>query len=101
MSPTDSDCNKSKIHGDICSKNHCNIIDGVSVQELLSDNSRRHIDNSDIGRGGDEVIWIEKMPSTDPDRVKCKSHGNNCNSNRDGDRVSVEERGSDNLKSLE
>lgn len=51
----DPNCTKTKSHGDICSKNNCNITDGVSVQELLSDDSKDFMDNFDIGNIGDKV----------------------------------------------
>ncbi len=101
MPPSDPDRTKSESHDDICSKNHRNISDGLDVQQLLSDNSKSPIDNCDIGRVEDEVTWTEEMPSTDPDRTKSKSHGDNCNSNRKGDIVGSEERGLDNLEGLE
>ncbi len=101
MPPTDLDRTESKVHGDICSKNHCNISDGVGVQQLLLDDSKGPIDNFDISRVGDEVTWTEEMLPTDPNRTKSKNPGDNCNSNRDGDRVGDEERRSDDLEGPE
>ncbi len=73
----------------------------MEVQQLLSDDSKDPIDNCDIGRVGDEVTWTEEMSPTDPDRTESESHGNNCDSNRDGDIVGDEERGSDDLEGPE
>ena len=91
MPPTDSDGTKSESHGEICSKNHHNISDGVGVQELLLGNSTGFIDNCDIGRV-DEVTWTEKMLLTNPNCTKSKSHGNNCDkSNYNGDKLGDKE----------
>ncbi len=94
----DPDCTESESHGDIYSKNHCNISDGVGIRQLLSNDSKDPIDNCDIGRVGDEVTWIEEISPTDPNCTKSKSHSNNCDSNRNGDRVGGEEQRSDNLE---
>ncbi len=51
MPPSDPNRTKSESHSDICSKNHRNISDGVGVQQLLSDDSKDHIDNCDLDRG--------------------------------------------------
>ncbi len=91
MPPRDPDCTESESHGDICSKNHRNISNGVGVQQLWSNNSKCPIGNCDIGRVGDEMTWIKEMPPTDSDRTKSESHGDNCDSNRDGDIVGGEE----------
>ncbi len=101
MPPSDPDRTESESHSDICSKNHCDISDGVSIQQLLSDNSKGPIDNCDIGRVGDEVTWTEEMLPTDPDRTESKSHGDKCDSNRDGDMVGGKERGLDDLEGPE
>ncbi len=101
MSPSDPDRTTSETHSDICSKNYCDISDGVGVQQLLSDDSNGSIDNCDIGRVGDKVTWIEEMLPTDPNRTESESHGDDCNSNRDGDIVGGEEQGSDNLEGSE
>ncbi len=101
MSQTNPDRNKSESHSNICSKNHRDISDRVGIQQLLSDNSKSPINNCDICRVGDEVTWTEEMPSTDPDCIKSKSHGDNCDSNHDGDIVDGQERGSDDLEGLE
>ena len=91
MPPTNFNRTESKSYGDICSKNHYDISDGVVVQELLSDDSKDFIDNCDIDRV-DQVTWTEEMPPTNPDRTESKSHGNNCNKNsHDGDRVGGKE----------
>ncbi len=55
MPLTNPNCTESESHGDICSKNHCDISDRVSFQQLLLDNSKGPIDNFDIGKLGDEV----------------------------------------------
>ncbi len=101
MPPTDPDRTESESHDDICSKNYCDISDRVGVQEPMSDNLKGPIDNSDIGRVGDEVTWTEEMPPTDPDHTESKSLGDNCDSNHDGNRVGSGEQGSDNLEGLE
>ena len=73
----------------------------MGVQELLSDDSKGLIDNCDIGRV-DKVTWIEEMLSTNPNRTKSESHGKNCDkSSCDGDEVSGEEQGSDDLEGFE
>ncbi len=91
MSPSNPNRTKSESHGDICSKNHHDISDGVGVQQLLSDDSKSLINNCDIGRVGDEVTWTEEMLPTDPDRIESKSHGDNCDNNRNSDIVGGEE----------
>ena len=91
MPSTNPNCTKSKSHSDICSKNHYNISDEVDIQELLSDNSKGPINNCDIGRIGDEMIWTKKMPSTDPNCTESKSHSDNCDSNHNGNRIGSEE----------
>lgn len=69
----------------------------MGAQKLLSHNSKDLIDNCDIRKVDYEVTWTEKMLPTDSDCTKSKSHDDNCDkSNHDGDRVGVEERGSDN-----
>ena len=101
MPPTDPDCTKSKSHGNICSKNHCDTSEEVDIQELLSNNSKYHIDNCDISQV-DEVTWTEEMPPTDLNCTKSKSHDNNYDkSSCNGDKVGGKERGSDNLEGLE
>ncbi len=50
---------------------------------------------------GDEVTWTEEMPPTDLNRTESESHGDNCDSNRDGNIVGGEERGSDDLEGPE
>ncbi len=55
MPPSDPDRTESESHGDICSKNHHDISDGVGVQQLLSNDLKGPIDNCDIGRVRDEV----------------------------------------------
>ncbi len=47
------------------------------------------------------MTWTEEMPPTDPDRTKSKSHGDNCDSNRDSDIVGGEEQRSDDLEGSE
>ncbi len=101
MPPTNLNRTESESYSDICSKNHRDISDGVSIQQLLLDNSKSPIDNCDIGRVGDEMTWTEKMPSTNPNHTKSKSHGDNCNNNRDGNRVGSEEQELDNLEGPE
>ncbi len=101
MLSTDPNCIESESHGDICSKNPRNISDGVGVQQLLLDDSKGPIENCDISRVGDKMTWTEEVPSTNPDCTESESHGDNCNSNRNSDRVGVEERGLDNLESPE
>ncbi len=91
MPPTDRDRTESESHGDICRKNYQDISDRVGIQQFLSDNSNGLINNCDIGRVGDEMTWIEEMPPPDPNRTESKSHGDNYDSNRDGDRVGGEE----------
>lgn len=100
MPPINLDCTKSKSHGDICSKNHLDISDGVGVQELLLDNSISLIDTCDMGRVGDEVTWTEEMLPIDPNRTKIESHLDNCNSNYDGNKVGNKEWELDDLESL-
>ncbi len=101
MPPTDLDSTDSKSHDDICSKNYCNISNGGDVQQLLLDDSKDPINNCDMGKEGNEVSWIEKMPPTNPNCTESKSHDDNYNSNHNGDRVGGKEQESDNLKSLE
>ncbi len=91
MPPTDPNHTRSKSHGDICSKNHRDINDGVGVQQLLSDNLKDPINNFDIGKVFDEVTWTKKMPPPNPDRTKSESYGDNYDNNRDGDRVGGKE----------
>ncbi len=99
--PTNPNRTKNKSHDDIYSKNYRNISDRVGVQQLLSDDSKGSIDNCNIGRVGDEVTWTKKMPPTDLDCTESESHGDNCDNNRDSDRVGGEEQGSDNLEGSE
>ncbi len=101
MPPTDPNRTKRKSHSDICSKNHCDISDRVGVQQLLSDDSKGPITNYDISRVGNEATWIEEMPPTNPNCTESKSHGDNCDSNCDGDIIGGEERGSDNVEGAE
>ncbi len=101
MPSTDPDCIKSKSYDDICSKSHHDISDGVGIQQFLSDNTKGLIDNYDIGRVGDEVIWTEEMLLTDPDCTKSKSHGNNGDNNRDSNRVGDKQQGADDLEDPE
>ncbi len=96
--PTDPNCIESKSHGDICSKNYRDISDGVGVQQFWSDDSKGPIDNFDIGRVDDEMTWTEEIPPTNSDRTKNKSHGDNCDSNRNGNKVDGEKRGLDDLE---
>ncbi len=95
---TDPDFSESEIHGDICSKNHYNISDGIDIEQLLSDNSKGSIDNCDIGKVDDEITWTEEISPNDPNCTKSKSFDDNCDSNNDGDRVSGEEQESDDLE---
>ncbi len=101
MPPTNPNCTKSESHSNICSKNHCDINGKVSVQQLLSDNSKGPIKNYEKSRVDDKITWIEEIPPTNPDYTKSESHDNNCDNNRDGDRVGGEEQGSDNLEGFE
>ncbi len=73
----------------------------MDVQQLLSDDSKDPINNCDISRVGDEVTWTKKMPPTNTNCTKSKSHGDNCNSNRNGDRVDGEKQKSNNLEGSE
>lgn len=90
MPSTNSNYTKSKSSGDICSKNYHNMSDEVGMQELLSDDSKAPNKNCDIGRVGNEMTQTEEMQSTNLNYTNSKSHGNNCNSNCDNDRVSSE-----------
>lgn len=102
MPTTDSDYIKKKSHVNICSQSHCDISDQIRVQKLLLDDLKGFIANFDISKVGNEITWTERMPSTNPDRIESRSHGNNYNkSYRDGDRVNLEKQGSDNLESPE
>ncbi len=101
MPPSDPDYTESESHGDICGKNYRDISDGVGIQQVLSDNSKGPIDNCDIGKVGDEMTWTEEMSPTDCDRTKSKNHGDNCDSNRNGDIIGGEEQGSDDLEGPE
>ncbi len=92
---------ESENYDDICSKNHHDISDKVGVQEPLSDNLKGPINNCDIGKVGYEVTWIKEMSPSDPNRTKSESLGDNCDTNRNGNRVSGGERGSDNLEGPE
>lgn len=68
----------------------------------MSDNSKDLINIYNINRVGNEVIWIEKMLSTNPNCIKSKIHNNNCNKNNcDNDRVGNEEWESNDLEGLE
>ena len=91
MPPTDFNYTKSKSHGNICSKNYHNINNRVGIQELLSDDSKVPINNCNIGKVGDEVTWTEKMLPINLDCIESKNHCNNCDSNRNGNRVGDEE----------
>ncbi len=64
----------------------------------MSDDLKSPINNCDIGRVGDEVTWTEEMPPIDPNCTESFSHGDDCDSNRDSDRVGSEETGSDDLE---
>ncbi len=98
MPPTDPDHIESESHADICSKNNCNISDGVDVQELLSDNPKGSIHNYDIGKVGYEVTWIEEMPATNCNYIESENHGDNYNNNNDGNRMDDKEQESDDLE---
>ncbi len=101
MPPSNPNRTESKSHSDICSKNHRDISDRVGVQQLLLDYSKGPINNCDIGRVRDEMTWTKEIPPTDPDRNESESHGDNCDSNRNGNIVGGEERGLDNLEGPE
>lgn len=102
MPPINSNCIQSKSHVEICTKNYHGISHGVSVQELLSNNSKLFIDNCDIARVDDEVTWIEEMPPTRCNCIENKSYSSNYNkSSHNDDRMNSEEQELDNLESFE
>lgn len=87
MPATNLNCTENKSHGDFCSKNYYNISNGVGIQQFLLDDSKHPINNYDIGRVGDEMTLTKEMPSIDFNCTKSKSHGDNYDSNYNGNRV--------------
>lgn len=90
-----------KSHGNICSKNYYNINNKIDIQKFLSDNLKGPINNYDINKISNQVIWIKKMLSTNLNFIKGKSCNNNCNSNYNNDKVGGKEQKLDDLEDLE
>ena len=51
---------KSKSYSNIEKKNYYNISDEMTVQQLLSDDSKSSIENCNISKENNEIFWIEK-----------------------------------------
>lgn len=69
---TNSNCIKNKSYDNICNKSNCNISNKVGGEKLGLENLKDLMDNFDISKMSNRIIWIKDILLINSNCIKIK-----------------------------